>query len=97
MAYRYIGNCVSSDAQSIWDMREKSRRVTWRTFRQHCPDARQFFEDQGAFWEETTHKQIEDSGFFDCHKSTYRGIPCYFADWSGFEWIWTKRGENGND
>jgi hypothetical protein len=90
MTYQYVGNCTTSDAQSIWDMRNNSREVTWRTFRKHCPEARKLFEEKGGFWPKTTNKQIEDSGFFAFYKSTHRGTPCYYASWSGYEWIWER-------
>ena len=51
-------------------------------------EAREFFEAQGAFYPETTHKDIEGSPFISFHKGYHRGRPAYWAGWSGYEWIW---------
>jgi hypothetical protein len=90
--YQYFGNCVSSTYEWIQDLRDNSVGVTWATFRRNIPDAREFFEEQGAFYPETTNKDIEGSPFISFNKGKHRGRPAYWADWSGYEWIWEAVG-----
>lgn len=90
MTYRYFGNCVCSTAEWIHQLRDNSRMITWRTFKRHIPEAREFFVQAGGFDPKVTDKQIEESGFFSFNRGYHRGIPCYWVGWSGYEWIWEK-------
>jgi len=86
--YTYFGNCVSSTYEDIMALRGSSQSVTWRTFKRHVPEAREFFEQLGAFYEETTERNIEQSPFIAFFRGVHRGRPAYYAVWSGYEWIW---------
>jgi hypothetical protein len=86
----HIGNCSTVGTyESINAMRASARQVTWRTFRRRCPDSVYLFRSLGGI-SGATHKDIEESCFFSFYKSTFAGRPCYYACWSGYEWIWLE-------
>jgi hypothetical protein len=87
---RYVGNCTTSDYESIRALQESARAVTWADFRVRIPEARRFFEDLGAITEGATDDDIEASPFISFCEGVYRGCPCLFADWSRIEWIWVE-------
>ena len=86
--WRYWGNCIQSTYEDITALKDSEEMVSWRTFKQHVPEAFKFFKDQKAFWSDTTSRNIENSPFIAFYKGTFMGRPTYFARWSGIEWIW---------
>jgi hypothetical protein len=86
--WAYWGACLDSTYEDIWALKATETPVTWRTFRQRVPGAFDFFVERGAFWDDTTNKNIEDSYFIAFFKGVFMGQPCYFARWSGIEFIW---------
>ncbi len=97
MKYHYAGDCTNSTYEDISELRDSAAPVTWRTFRKHIPEARDFLEEVGAIWGDTTSEQIEGSGFLAFFKGIHRGRPAYFIDWSGYEWIWEEASQNPGD
>lgn len=89
--WAYWGNCVDATAEDIDALRDSAEQITWRTFRSHIPDAKAFFIGEGGLWKETTNEQVENSCFFTFYRGIFREQRCYFATWSGYEWIWTSR------
>lgn len=86
----YTTCCVDSDAESIHDMVDRAREVTYQTLRKHCDGVDQFAAGLGYdTGNERGGLRLKDDFAVSFHKSLYRGKPCYYVDHSRIEYIWT--------
>lgn len=88
--YRYRTNCTMSTYEAITAMVDQAREITWSTLLRHVPieEIRSIFN-----WYEY-HGQglhIKNDWHVTFHKSTYLGVPCYYIQQSGIEYIWSKQ------
>lgn len=96
----YLHSCVEGTAESIWEMTDNARQITWKTFRQHVhwTSVRDQFPDYSyrrEYLSPIDHKptigfHIKDDWAVGFYKSVYRGVPCYYVQHSGIEYIWIK-------
>jgi hypothetical protein len=84
--YRFIGNCVNLDGESIQVMVSDAIPVTYRTLQRHCEKFGDIVQGLGY----SRSFPIKKDWAVSYHKGTYRGQPCYFFRWSGFEYVWTQ-------
>lgn len=92
--YHYLHSCIESDAESIHALIDslKCKKVTYRTMMRNCEDLQQWAinhkydirRDRGL-----TLEQDWNVGYF---RSVYRGMSCYFLQYSGIEFIWILGG-----
>lgn len=79
---KFATTCVASDERSICNMTGRARRITAKTFFSRVN--RKDVEEMLGYGKQL---HIKD----DCHVSYYasrfRGIPCYYLDWSSIEHI----------
>jgi len=78
-----------SPGESINDMQEIATQVNYETMRRHCEGLGTWLLWKGVVTDR--HGMVEAlkrSYFVSFNKSFYDGIPCYFVDWSGIEFIW---------
>lgn len=92
----YWGNCVQAKEEDIHSLRESAIHISWWTFRKYIPEARKFFQDRGGIFG-ASNKEINESYFFDFYRGSFRGEPCLFAVWSGFEWVWLRKPEQNKE
>jgi hypothetical protein len=81
----YTTNCVSSTANAIIEMVNKSREITYETFIKYV-SSQELLEMfcNGLKW-----KSLKRDKHVRYYKSTYNGKPCYYLDHSAIEYIWT--------
>lgn len=91
-SWRFETNCIGSDSESIQNMVDAARPVTYETMLRTV--GRPFVELQGELGYDIDGKR--DTGLRmknDWHvgyfKSVYRGRPCYYFVWSAIEHIFT--------
>lgn len=82
--YRYLVSCVDSDADSIIAMQEAAREITLSTFKRRC-DMAQWAVQMGY----DRHLPLHRDRYVTYHRSVYRGVPCYYAEHSRIEYIFT--------
>lgn len=88
--FTYLTDCVSSDGPSITAMVDAARKVSLRTFRQHCDCAA--WEQSIGYERDPRHGlTLNKDRFVKFYKSRYRGTPCYFAVWSAIEYVFTRK------
>lgn len=73
----------------IDDLQEISIPVTYKTMQRHCEGLADWLLWKGVVTDRHGMvKALEQSDWVAFKKSFYDGIPCYFVDWSGIEFIW---------
>jgi len=78
--------------EQIQDMVDVSKRVTYETMRKHCEGLVDWLLWKGVVTERRGMVQaLKESDWITFNKSNYDGIPCYYVDWSGIEFIWMQR------
>ena len=81
-----------SAGEQINDMADISKRVTYETMRKHCEGLVDWLLWKGVVTERRGMVQaLKNSDWVSFNKSFYDGIPCYYVDWSGIEFIWMER------
>lgn len=85
-------NCVGSDSESIHAMRDDATEITYNTFRRRVLGLQDWARGHGY------DRSFPLSGDWHVayYKSTYRGRPCFYLVWSGYEEIWVSGGESGD-
>jgi len=91
-AWHFETNCVNSDSDSITDMVDAAKPVTYDTMLRVVGEPflemqRELGYDVGSMRGGLRMKNDWHVGYF---KSTYRGRPCYFFTWSAIEYIFTQ-------
>jgi len=82
-----------SAGEQIDDMQEIAVPVRYQTMQRNCEGLADWLLWKGVVTER--HGMVaalEKSSWVAFKKSFYDGIPCYFVDWSGIEFIWNVRG-----
>jgi hypothetical protein len=89
---RYAGCCVNSDANSIHNMVDAARDVTYETVARHVP--LDLIAEVFPFYAWGPGKpgelRLKDDWAVSYHKSTYRRRPCYYIRHSAIEYIFTR-------
>ena len=78
-----------SAGEQIDDMQEIAVPVRYQTMQRNCEGLADWLLWKGVVTER--HGMVaalEKSSWVAFKKSFYDGIPCYFVDWSGIEFIW---------
>ena len=88
----YLTCCVNSTAKLIDDMTDQAREITYRTARRNI--SRKAFTDFEKWMTYDTGGErgglrLKDDWHVTYHKSRYKGIPCYYIQHSGIEYIFT--------
>lgn len=92
--FHCIGNCASIGGEyagtAIQLMKQRSADITRATFLKHCDLAGL---DKELGYEKHPARGLTMAADFHIGyaKSTYRGVPCYYFTWSGFEYIFVDR------
>lgn len=81
----YTTCCVSSNADDIIDMVDKSQQITYETFIKYV-SAKELLEMfcSGFKW-----KSLKRDYHVKYFKSTFKGNHCYYLTHSAIEYIWT--------
>jgi hypothetical protein len=94
MRYSYAGCCIDSDAESITDMTERERSVSFRTILKHVGIEALARVFPSYDWRGSTHAagglHMRNDWHVSYHKSWYRGRRCYYVRWSAIEFIFTE-------
>jgi hypothetical protein len=94
--FSYETCCVSSDGQSINDMRdhESCREVTYRTMLRNCVAlidwSVQNGYDRRVNAADSHGLTLRNDPYVAYYRSTFRGRRCYYLVWSAIEFIWTE-------
>jgi hypothetical protein len=81
-----------SAGEQINDMVEVSVPVTYETMRRHCEGLADWLLWKGVVTDRYGMvPRLKASPWVSFRKSWYDGIPCYYVDWSGIEFIWMDR------
>jgi len=73
----------------INELQENSVFVKYSTMRRHCEGLVDWLLWKGVVT--STHGMVqafEQASWIAFKKGVYDGMPCYFVDWSGIEFIW---------
>jgi hypothetical protein len=82
----------SSPGEQIQNMVDASAPVTYETMRRHCEGLADWLLWKGVVFERRGMvRALKESDWITFNKSNYDGIPCYYVDWSGIEFIWMQR------
>lgn len=87
--YSYLTNCISSDANSINDMRDNARPITYRTFTRNT-NWKEIALSLGYNTDSRLGLTLKNDWHVAYYKSTYQGQPCYYMVWSYIEHIFVK-------
>jgi hypothetical protein len=87
--YRYVTNCTSALAEDINDMTDQAREITYGTLVKHvgAEQLAEVFPNYNWKHDKSQGLRMEKDWAVSFWKSTYRGEPCYYVDWSRFEFI----------
>jgi hypothetical protein len=88
--YVFETDCISSDGESINDMRDHDDMVyvSYRTMRRRCVGLADKAKELGyGRW-----LTLKGDWHVSYHRSIYRGRPCYYMVWSAIEYIWVLNG-----
>lgn len=83
---------MKSPGELINDMQEISTPISYETMRRHCEGLVDWLLWKGVVREQYGMvPMLKRSPWVDFRKSWYSGMPCYYVDWSGIEFIWINR------
>jgi len=84
-AFRFITDCISSDGESINNMRwhDKQVEVSYRTMRKHCPGLLERAAELGY----DRYFPLSRDWHVSYHRSFFQGRPCYYFVWSQIEQV----------
>lgn len=85
----YLHNCTQSDADSINDLQEGWREITYRTLIQHVywKELMSVFPDYEWQPGPVQGLRLKNDWAVQYFKGIYRGVPCYVVVHSGIEYI----------
>ena len=86
--------CVNAKGDDIYEMVERSRNITYRTFFKHIllDEVLSIFAGIGYARDSRSGLTLKrDWGVFYA-KSRYQGRPCYYLSHSGIEYVFVERG-----
>ena len=93
--YVFVTDCVNSDCESISDMTEKAKEITYRTFIKHIPIYELLkigpFSNYDTPHEKKGGLKLKNDWHVSYHKSTYQGHPCLYVQHSSIEYIFQLR------
>ena len=93
--FNYVTCCVDSDGESINGLVDAATVVTYRTMMLNCNGLLPWAKAHG-YAKRGPGLTLRADWAVTFHKSKYRGKPCYYLQWSGIEYIWTKDKHVGN-
>lgn len=91
--YRFEIDCISSDGDSINEMRgSQAVEVSYDTMLRHC-DLISWAREHGyeARKDQGSGITLEGDPYVSYHRSFYQGKPCYYLVWSGIEQVFVLR------
>lgn len=89
--YVYKTDCVHSDANSINDMIDRSREVSYNLLKKHCAGLREWEVNNGYKRDGSKGLTLRNDYAVSFYKSKYRGMDCYYIRWSAIEFVWVKQ------
>ena len=89
--YVFETDCVSSDAESIIDMCDRSREVSYNLLKKHCFQLREWEQEHGYAKDGSRGLTLRNDYAAHFYKSKYRGKDCYYIDWSRIESVWVRK------
>ena len=95
--FTFLTDCIGSDANSIQDMVESARQITYATLLRHVDVADLESLFPGYDWRPGPNAtlRMKNDWAVSFWRSTYQGLPCYYINWSAIEFIFV-RGEDLN-
>ncbi|MGA2260810.1 MAG: hypothetical protein ABSH28_05170 [Acidobacteriota bacterium] len=85
--FQYETCCIESTAELINDMIDSATKVTLDTILRHCRGIEEWAEGHGyGRW-----LPLERDLYVGYYRGRFLGVRCYYVDWSGIEFIWTRR------
>lgn len=89
--YVYDTCCVDSDGDSIVDMVDTAREVSYNLIKKHCEGLRAWEAERS--YRKDGHKGLTLRNDYAArfYKSKFRGRPCYFIQWSAIEYVWVLK------
>jgi hypothetical protein len=82
---RFHTNCICANGNSINEMKDNARNITYRTFLSHV-DTENFKEIEKNLGYDR-YLRLKNDWHVSFHKSKYRSKPCVYFSWSGIEYI----------
>lgn len=95
--YRYATSCINSTAEAIHALVDAARDVCFATIRRHCIGLDDWARDMGYAVGSQHGLHLKDDWAVSYHKSSYRGVPCYYVRHSAIEHIWTAESITQNN
>jgi hypothetical protein len=89
--YRYETDCVSSDGDSITDMVDIAREVSYNLIKQHCEGLRSWEAERSYNRDGRKGLTLRNDYAAHFYKSKYRGQSCLYIRWSTIEFVWVKK------
>ena len=82
-------DCVNSDCESITDMVDRARDITYETFCKHC-DINPIAQKMGYASGSERGLHLKDDRLVTFHKSRFQGKPCYYMQHSRIEYVFIR-------
>lgn len=95
-AFKYRTCCVQlslSDVPALHAMIDRSRAVSYRTFRRRCPDLPEIADQLGYARHPSRGLTLSRDWYVGYYRSRFRGQPCYYMTHSAIEYIWLPTGK----
>ena len=87
--YVYETDCVSACGEDISDMIDLAEKVKYEELAANVQGLDEWAEDHGYSLDPADGGLLlKDDWHVGYYRSTYRGQPCYYLDWSSIEHVW---------
>lgn len=87
--YRFYTNCVCAKGDSITDMCDVAKEITFKTFMKHC-DLESVLKSFGYAVGNEKGLHLKDDWCVKFYSSVFEGQKCYYMDHSRIEYIFVK-------
>ena len=92
--YFFETTCISSDYDSIDNMKDQAIKISYKTMLKHCNSLKEKAKELGYDLRKDSKNShgitLKNDWHVNFYKSNYQGKPCYYFTWSGIEFIWIK-------
>jgi len=83
-------NISQEDVPALQEMTRGAKSITYDTMRRHCRGFLDWAKQHGYVIHGNDLK-LRNDWHVGYYKSSFKGRPCYYVQWSGIEYIWTPR------
>lgn len=87
MKYHYLTNCTEADGPSITEMVDHATEITYDSLRRMVGVA-QLMSLFPVYLENSP--KMKDDPYVKYFRSTFKGRPCLFVEWSAIEFVFVK-------